>query len=102
MNFQAIGDVLDTPTLYIFQNFGLRQLETFATGGYLAPANHDNSDLYQKAAKVLGSSVLYSSTMIQAQRQDNSTQQIVVRTPIGQSLSEQKSSWSQSRRSSII
>ena len=90
MNFQAIGDVLNTPTIYILQNFGLQQLQTFASGGYLRTANNANSELYQRAAALLGSSVLYNSTMIQAERQDNGIQQIIVQTPAGKKLIKAK------------
>jgi len=90
MNFQAIGDVLNTPTLYILQNFGLQQLATLATGGYLRAANHTNSEIYQKSATLLGSSVLYNSTMTQAERQDNGIQKIIVQTPTGKKLIKAK------------
>jgi hypothetical protein len=86
----GVGDFLAVPTLYIFQNFGLPQLESLATASYLTTAHHDNSELYQKAAALLGSSVLYRSTMIRAERHVNGSHHITVQTPDGLKLIKAK------------
>jgi hypothetical protein len=86
----GVGDFLASPTLYVFQNFGLPQLESIATGSYLTTARHDNSELYQKAAALLGSSVLYGSTLVRAERHVNGSHHITVQTPTGLKLIKAK------------
>ncbi|KAE9372618.1 FAD/NAD(P)-binding domain-containing protein [Stipitochalara longipes BDJ] len=86
----GIGDLLASPTLYVLQNFGLPELESLATASYLTTARHDNSELYQKAAALLGSSVLYGSTLVHAERHDNGTHHITVQTPSGLKLIKAK------------
>jgi hypothetical protein len=86
----GVGDFLASPTLYIFQNFGIPQLESIESGSFLTTAGHDNSVLYQKAAALLGSSVLYGSTLVHAERNDNGTQYITVQTPSGLKLIKAK------------
>ena len=102
MNFKAIGDVLDTPTLYIFQTLAFV-----------------NSRLSQLVDTWL---LLITTTASSTQRQPKCSDppfytvaqwfKLNVRTTVlkkswfglqlATSLSKQKSSWSQSRRSSII
>ena len=85
----GVGDLLKATTLYVFQNFGLPQLESIATA-FLTTTDHDNSELYLKASALLGSNVLYESTLIDVDRYDNATQQITVQTPTGLKLIKAK------------
>jgi hypothetical protein len=86
----GVGDLLASPTLYVLQNFGIPELESLETASYLTTARHDNSELYQKAAALLGSSVLYGSTLVRAERHENGTHHITVQTPSGLKLIKAK------------
>jgi hypothetical protein len=86
----GVGDFLAVPTLYVLQNFGIPQLESLETASYLTTAHHDNSELYQKAAALLGSSVLYGSTLVRAERHVNGSHHITVQTPTGLKLIKAK------------
>jgi hypothetical protein len=86
----GLGDVLKSPTLYIFQNFGLPQLNSILTQSFLVTADHDNSELYLKASVLLGANVLYGSTPVDVDRYNNATQQITVQTPAGRKLIKAK------------
>jgi hypothetical protein len=86
----GVGDFLAVPTLYVLQNFGIAELESLETASYLTTASHDNSQLYQKAAALLGSSVLYGSTLIRTERHVNGTHHITVQTPTGVELIKAK------------
>lgn len=61
---QGLGNVLDQPTLYVFENFGTEIIEDLSLG-FLTTANQDNSQLYQASAAELLSknSLLLSSTI---------------------------------------
>ncbi len=86
----GVGDVLKSPTLYIFQNFGLPQLDSILTQSFLTTADHYNSELYLRASALLGSDVLYGSTLIDVDRYEDATQQITVQTPAGRKLIKAK------------
>ena len=79
----GVGDLFKSPSLYVFQNFGLPQLNSLFTGSFLTTADHYNSELYLKAAALLGPNVLYGSTLVDVHRYDKATHQIIVRTPSG-------------------
>lgn len=87
---QGVGDLFKSPSLYVFQNFGLPQLNSLFTGSFLTTADHDNSELYLKAAALLGPNVLYGSTLMDVDRHDKATHQITVRTPSGLKLIKAK------------
>ncbi|KAH6671152.1 putative FAD dependent oxidoreductase [Halenospora varia] len=78
----GVGDMLKTPSIYIFQNFGLIQLNNLFTGGYRITARHNNSELYSAAAALLGGNVLYNSVAVDIKR-NNTGARIVVQTPGG-------------------
>lgn len=86
----GVGDLLKSPALYVFQNFGLPQLNSLFTNGFLTSANHDNSEVYRKASALLGSDVLYRSTLVDIKRNNNGTQLVTVQTPTGQKLIKAK------------
>lgn len=50
---QGFGDLLSIPTLYVLKYFGLSVLQG-AQSGFLATAQHDNGELYEKARAELG------------------------------------------------
>jgi NAD(P)-binding Rossmann-like domain len=86
----GVGDLLKSPTLYVMRNFGLPQLEDFLPGNLLTTTSHDNSLLYLQAAALLGSDVLYSSTMLRGERHTNGLHHITVNTPTGTKLIKAK------------
>lgn len=59
------GNLLDTPLLYVLQLFGKPHLDAFLEGGYITPKN-GMYQLYEGAAQVLGSDVLYQTTVKQS------------------------------------
>jgi len=87
---QGVGDLFKSPTLYVFQNFGLPQLNSLFTSSFLITTHHDNSELYLKAAALLGPNVLYGSTIVNVNRNDKASHQITVRTPSGLKLIKAK------------
>jgi hypothetical protein len=86
----GVGDLLTSPTLYVFQNFGLPQLNSIFTNSFLVTTDHDNSEVYLKASALLGPNVLYESTLIFVDRYDNDAQLIIVQTPTGLKLIKAK------------
>ncbi|TVY91711.1 Beta-cyclopiazonate dehydrogenase [Lachnellula willkommii] len=79
-NNQGIGNLLQTPTIYVLKYFGNSIIQGFQTG-FLTTANRDNSALYEAASRVLDPNVLYSSTILAMERETKSGVQIVVKTP---------------------
>ncbi|KAF4630088.1 hypothetical protein G7Y89_g8053 [Cudoniella acicularis] len=84
----GVGNILTTPAFYIFQNFGVPQLNALLNNGYATTTNHDNSELYDSAVDLLGSAVLYNSTALSIKRStsNSSPNQILVSTPTGPQL----------------
>lgn len=86
---QGIGDFLTRPTIYVVKLFGLGVLQGLQTG-FLTTANHDNSELYEKAQATLSAAqaLLLSSHIVATQRGDTSDgyAKIVVSTPSGRKL----------------
>ncbi|KAI9038232.1 NADPH-dependent FMN reductase Lot6 [Aspergillus affinis] len=72
---QEVGNLLDVPTLYVIQSFGLPQIDALLRG-FMTPRN-GGMDLYRKAAAVLGQDVLFSSSVTQTERSLQSVQAIV-------------------------
>ncbi|KAI8940626.1 hypothetical protein NX059_001898 [Plenodomus lindquistii] len=77
----GVADLLDTPTLYVLQNFGSPHLLGLSAG-YLMPASGGIQQVYDKAAAYLGNSVLFESKVEQTTRGNNSVS-VVVQTPNG-------------------
>ncbi|KUJ18812.1 FAD/NAD(P)-binding domain-containing protein [Mollisia scopiformis] len=87
---QSVGDILNTPTIYIVQTFGISEVQAVLENGFVVPADHFNSELYLKASALLGADVLYGTTTIDVARHDVGLQQITVQTPTGQKLIKAK------------
>lgn len=87
---QSVGDFLKTPTLYVIQNFGITQLTALFTNGFVIPENNFNSQIYLEAAALLGTDVLYGSTLTDVARHVNGLQQLTVQTPTGLKLIKAK------------
>lgn len=85
---QGVGDILDMPTVYIMKSSVLSDLQSLQDGFYLTAA-HDNL-IYDSAASVLGTDVLYKATTIAVDRSQPHDINIVVRTPSGLELIKAK------------
>ncbi|KAG7136058.1 Beta-cyclopiazonate dehydrogenase like protein [Verticillium longisporum] len=62
----GVGNLFDTPTLYVLQNFGLPHILGLAAGYVYSPAG--NQLLYDRVAAFLGKDVLYSSRVVSSTR----------------------------------
>ncbi|KAE8450512.1 hypothetical protein EG329_006243 [Mollisiaceae sp. DMI_Dod_QoI] len=75
---EGVGDFRTIPTIYILKYLGLDSISDLQTG-FLTTALHDNSLLYLSAQAVLGSDVLYNSTVLDVERSDAHGVSIVVK-----------------------
>ncbi|KAG5988106.1 hypothetical protein E4U52_006898 [Claviceps spartinae] len=66
---ENVGNLLDTPLLYVIQNFGIPQINALLSGGYIRPQN-GTQELFRKAAAYIGEekNIFYSSTVSHATR----------------------------------
>ncbi|KAI9926048.1 hypothetical protein ASPWEDRAFT_37956 [Aspergillus wentii DTO 134E9] len=65
---ENVGNLLDTPLLYVIQNFGIPQIDALLGGGYIRPKNGTNV-LFDKAANYIDEqNIFYESTVSQATR----------------------------------
>ncbi|OLN93205.1 Beta-cyclopiazonate dehydrogenase 2 [Colletotrichum chlorophyti] len=71
----GVGNLLETPTLYVLQNFGQPHLLGLSTGYLYAPGG--NQQVFDKAGEFLGSNVLYSSTVVASKRTDDGVTAVV-------------------------
>ena len=78
----AVGDVLNLPTINVMRNFGAVHVQALSTGGFFIPSSHNNSALYAAIAGQLGPDVLYSSTVSTAVR-DATGVKLIVNGPSG-------------------
>ncbi|KAF9870604.1 hypothetical protein CkaCkLH20_11910 [Colletotrichum karsti] len=83
----GVGNLLETPTLYVLQNFGQPHLLGLSAGYLYAPGG--NQQVYDKAGEFLGNDVLYSSTVVASERSDDGVK-AVVRTATGRKLIKAK------------
>jgi hypothetical protein len=86
----GVGNLLESTTLYVLRNFGLPQLANFLPGNLLTTTDHYNSELYLKASALLGSNVLYGSTLIRGERHETGLHHLTVQTPAGEKLIKAK------------
>lgn len=86
----AVGDLNKATTLSVIQNFGLIQLKDALSGGLQIPTRLSNSELYQKAAGLLGADVLYKSTVVDSTRGKNGYTTLTVKTPTGKKIIKAK------------
>ncbi|KAI9741348.1 MAG: hypothetical protein M1834_003065 [Cirrosporium novae-zelandiae] len=83
---QGLGDFLKQPTLYVMKLLGLTIIEGM-TNGFIASVNHDNSELYEKAAAVLGEeNILLNSHVVAMDRNETGCIKVLVDTPAGKKL----------------
>ncbi|TVY26255.1 Beta-cyclopiazonate dehydrogenase [Lachnellula hyalina] len=80
LNTQGIGNLLQTPTIYVLKYFGISVIQGFQTG-FLGTPDGDNSALYESATSVLYPNVLFESTILDMKRDSEAGVQIIVQTP---------------------
>ena len=73
----AVGDVLNTPTLNVLLNFHAVHVQQLATGGFFAPTSHNNSQLYAAVQSSLGADVLLNSKVSVSDRQPTGVRFVV-------------------------
>ncbi|GKZ91623.1 hypothetical protein AnigIFM59636_004263 [Aspergillus niger] len=66
---QNVGNLLDMPTLYAIQNFGVPHVDALIHG-YITPKN-GMYELYRQAREILGSDVLFQTNVIATNRSDS-------------------------------
>ncbi|KAI3019651.1 hypothetical protein CBS147347_8946 [Aspergillus niger] len=66
---QNVGNLLDMPTLYAIQNFGVPHVDALIHG-YITPKN-GMYELYRQAREILGSDVLFHTNVIATNRSDS-------------------------------
>jgi hypothetical protein len=52
------------PALYVVMNFGVPVVESYVNNTFFNPSPHNNSLIYGKSAQLLGSDVIFSSTVV--------------------------------------
>lgn len=77
----TVGNILETPLLYVLQLFGIPHINAFLRGGFIAPKS-GMYDLYKKASRILGSDVLYQSMVQESERSEGGVK-IVIKTNNG-------------------
>jgi hypothetical protein len=86
---QTVGVILEKPTIYVIKVFGQDILRNLFDNAFVNTAEHDNSLLYQSAARLLGDNVLFNSRVLQTTRTSNGVS-VLVKTPSGQRLIKAK------------
>ena len=71
-NSQGLSNILKQLTINVFKIFDSSYISAIG-GSFVTTANHNNSELYSKAADELGADALLSSTVICAQRPDGNS-----------------------------
>ncbi|OJI87359.1 hypothetical protein ASPTUDRAFT_74171 [Aspergillus tubingensis CBS 134.48] len=66
---QNVGNLLDMPTLYAIQNFGVPHVDALIHG-YITPKN-GMYELYKQATEILGSDVLFQTNVVATNRSDS-------------------------------
>ncbi|KAE8340536.1 hypothetical protein BDV24DRAFT_151892 [Aspergillus arachidicola] len=63
------GNILQAPLLRVLQLCGLPQVDSLLQGGYITPKN-GMSEVYNSVSEILGSDVLYQTSVIETERSD--------------------------------
>ncbi|PYI01693.1 NADPH-dependent FMN reductase Lot6 [Aspergillus sclerotiicarbonarius CBS 121057] len=66
---QNVGNLLEIPTLYAIQNFGVPHVDALVRG-YITPQN-GVYELYRQAGEILGPDVLLQTTVVETKRSDS-------------------------------
>ncbi|KAL4998504.1 hypothetical protein BDV10DRAFT_166706 [Aspergillus recurvatus] len=76
--------MLDRPTLYVIQYFGIPHINALLNGGYIRPKNGTDV-LFDKAANYIDESnnIFYDSTAIQTARDENGVEVVILNAKTG-------------------
>ncbi|KAL2851331.1 hypothetical protein BJX68DRAFT_254905 [Aspergillus pseudodeflectus] len=81
---ENVGDLLERPLLYVIMNFGIPQIDALLQGGYIKPKN-GTGELFAKAANYIDPlNIFYSSSVIQARRNESGVELIVQNSETGE------------------
>ncbi|KAK2761651.1 hypothetical protein FQN54_001479 [Arachnomyces sp. PD_36] len=69
----SVGNLMDTPAIYVIQDFGIPHV-TALLGGYVK-AKNGTAEVYNRAAEILSADVLYESTAVTVSRPGNEQKQ---------------------------
>ncbi|KAE8168666.1 hypothetical protein BDV40DRAFT_2570 [Aspergillus tamarii] len=74
---ENVGNLLETPLLYVIQNFGIPQIDALLQGGYIRPKNGTDV-LFDKAANHIDEqNIFYETTVSQATRNSTGVELVV-------------------------
>ncbi|KAE8376400.1 hypothetical protein BDV26DRAFT_235855 [Aspergillus bertholletiae] len=74
---ENVGNLLETPLLYVIQNFGIPQIDALLAGGYIRPKNGTDL-LFDKAANYIDEkNIFYGTTVSQATRNSTGVELVV-------------------------
>ncbi|KAL4733643.1 hypothetical protein BDV11DRAFT_199681 [Aspergillus similis] len=75
---ENVGNMLDRPTLYVIQYFGIPHIDALLNGGYIRPKNGTDV-LFDKAANYIdeASNIFYDSTAVQTTRDETGVEVVI-------------------------
>lgn len=77
---ENVGNLLETPLLYVVQNFGIAHIDALLEGGYIRPKNGTDV-LFNKAANYIDEqNILYNSIVVQVTRNSTGVELVVQNT----------------------
>lgn len=77
----GLADMMDELTIFVMQNINAPLVRSLLGQiGSWVPSTHRNQDLYDRIASLLGDDVLYSSTVVSANRTDDDGVTVLVQT----------------------
>ncbi|KAE8313051.1 hypothetical protein BDV41DRAFT_588376 [Aspergillus transmontanensis] len=69
-------NILQSPLLRVLQLCGLPQIDSLLRGGYITPKN-GMYEVYKKVSEILGSDILYQTSVIETERSDSGIKLVV-------------------------
>ncbi|KAL4976886.1 hypothetical protein BDW66DRAFT_166195 [Aspergillus desertorum] len=81
---ENVGNMLDRPTLYVIQYFGILHIDALLNGGYIRPKNGTDV-LFDKAANYIdqANNIFYDSKAIQTTRDDDGVEVVIQNAKTG-------------------
>ncbi|KAL5045852.1 hypothetical protein BDW71DRAFT_214821 [Aspergillus fruticulosus] len=81
---ENVGNMLDRPTLYVIQYFGIPHIDALLNGGYIRPKNGTDV-LFDKAANYIdeANNIFYDSAAIRTTRDDNGVEVVIQNAKTG-------------------
>ncbi|RDW79103.1 uncharacterized protein DSM5745_05955 [Aspergillus mulundensis] len=80
---ENVGNILDRPTLYVIQDFGIPHIDALLDGGYIRPKN-GVTVLFDKAANYIDpQNIFYDSAAIDTTRSEDSVEVLIENSKTG-------------------